>query len=349
MSQSNCIRTFVCIIATAMLPLFTVSGALAGDHKISGCTIITEAGNYLLTADIIVDQTCLNPDILEPEVGYVGIQIAASDVHLNLGGHTIYGDPAGYADGFARGIDTPGADVQVNVSITNGRVDGMGAIGDGIYIQSVKHLSITNVESTGNGRFGMGLVFCEACTVTGSMFRDNINAGVQTVFAGDADGDGVSDGPLRMVGNEFTGSAVSNGITIGVFGGPHEIIGNTISHNGFNGIGEFLNPEGGNLIRGNTIEANGFAGLRLCTNSNTIQANKVLDNGGNGIDIVGGFPCRFGPPDLGGVDNLIQANRSVGNVGLDASDVNAACVNTWKANSFENDSEGDGPKAGCIR
>jgi hypothetical protein len=329
-----------------LLSVFAASGALAGDHKISGCTIITEPGNYLLTSDIVVDQTCENPDIPEPDVGYVGIQIAASNVHLNLGGHTIYGDPAGYGDGFARGIDTSGSEVEVNVSISNGRVDGMGAIGDGIYIQGTKHLSITNVESTGNGRFGMGLVFCEACTVTASAFRDNGNAGVQTVFAGDADSDGVSDGPIRMVGNEFTGSATSNGITIGFFGGRHEIIGNTISNNGFNGIGEFLNPDGGNLIRGNTIEANGFAGLRLCTDANTIQANQVLDNGGNGIEIVGGFPCRFGPPGAG---NLIQANRVVGSIGLDASDGNAGCVNTWKANTFDNDSEGDGPKAGCIQ
>ena len=334
-------------IAISALFILLATGAYASNHKIDSCAIITEAGNYLLTADIVVDQTCENPE--EPGAGFIGIQIAVSDVHLNLGGHTIYGDPAGYGDGFANGINTAGASVQENISITNGRVDGMGTLGNGLYVQSAKHISITNVESSGNMGFGLGLIFCEACTVSASAFTDNGNAGIQTVFAGDADNDGVSDGPIRIIGNELTGSAVSNGITIGFFGGSHEIIGNTISNNGFNGIGEFINPDGGHIIRGNRIEANGFSGLRLCTDGNKIQANQVLDNGGNGIEIVGGFPCRFGPPDIGGADNLIQANRSVGNVGLDALDVNVACVNTWKANQFKNDSEGDGPRAGCIR
>ena len=26
-----------------------------------------------------------------------------------------------------------------------------------------------------------------------------------------------------------------------------------------------------------------------------------------------------------------------------------ACVNTWRANSFDTDNEGDGPGTGCIR
>lgn len=195
----------------------------------------------------------------------------------------------------------------------------------------------------------MLMAFCEACTVTASVLRDNLGAGIQTVFAGDADFDDLSDGNMRIIGNEITGSAFSNGITIGFFGGTHEIIGNTISNNGFNGIGEFLNPDGGNIIRGNRIESNAFSGLRLCTDANTIQANQVLYNGGNGIDIVGGFPCRFGPPFLGGADNQIKSNRAVGNLGIDLTDVNAACVNTWKSNQFDTDSEGDGRKAGCIR
>jgi hypothetical protein len=323
----------------------------AADHEIHGCTIISESGNYVLTTDIVVDATCLNPEFPgnDGPAGLVGILIAASDVHLNLSGNTVYGDPGGYTeDFFARGISTS-SEFQNNVHITNGRVDGNGSIGRGIYIDVAKNVKVTAIESVNNAGEGMLMAFCEACSVNGSVFRDNLGAGIQTVFAGDADFDDVSDGNMRIIGNEITGSTFSNGITIGFFGGPHEIIGNTISNNGFNGIGEFFNPDGGNVIRGNRVEGNAFSGLRLCTDANTVQANQVLDNGGNGIDIVGGFPCRFGPPFLGGADNQVKSNRAVGNLGTDLTDVNAACVNSWKSNKFDTDSEGDGPKAGCIR
>lgn len=332
----------VCLLAGHLAP----TAALADGHRIYDCTVITEPGNYVVVSDIVVDQDCVNPD--DPDFGFVGIQIAASDVHVNLGGHTIYGDPAGYGDGYARGLDTSGQDLQSNISVSNGRVDGMATIGDGIYIQSAKYVEITAVESTANTRFGMGLVFCEACSVSGSRFYANGNAGIQTVFAGDStDGDEVSEGGIRITGSSFTGSQFSNGITMAFFGGQHEIIGNRFIGNGFNGIGEFfMSGAPGHVIRGNRFEDNAVDGMRMCTSGNTIQANQVLDNGGDGIALVAGFPCTFGPP---GVDNLIKSNRSKGNFGVDMSDVSADCLNTWTSNTFGSDSEGDGQKQGCIQ
>jgi hypothetical protein len=322
------------------------TGALADGHRIDDCTVITEPGNYVVVSDIFVDQGCVNPD--DPDFGFVGIQIAASDVHVNLGGHTIYGDPAGYGDGFARGLDTSGQGLQANISVNNGHVDGMGTLSNGLYIQSAKYVEITGVSSTGNTGFGMGLIFCEVCSVSGSRFYSNENAGIQTVFAGDSlDGDEISEGGIRITGSEFSGSLFSNGITIGFFGEQHEIIGNRFIGNGFNGIGEFfMSGAPGHVIRGNRFEGNGFDGMRMCTSGNTIQANQVLDNGGNGIAIVEGFPCTFGPA---GVDNLIKSNRSRGNGGVDMSDANADCLNSWTSNTFSSDSEGDGQKKGCIR
>ncbi len=332
-------------LATAvMLCVLSPSALAAGATKLYGCTVITEPGSYLLATDIVVDQTCASSD--DPDFGFVGIQIAASDVHVNLGGHTIYGDPAGYGDGYARGLDTTGA-LQTNVKVTNGTVDGLGAIGDGIYIQGAKQVSITNVHSTGNLRFGMGMVFCEDCSVTGSAFYENGNAGVQTVFGGrDADGDGLVDGGVRLVGNEFRDNANSNGLTIGFFPGVHEVIGNKFTGN-FRGIGEFFTPPSpvGHVIQANDFLGNWSSGLRLCSSGNTVRGNKARDNGGNGIEMSGG--CFFGSPP--GNDNLIQANVSTGNLGFDLSDQNASCSNQWKANTFGTDSEGDGPKKGCIR
>jgi hypothetical protein len=72
----------------------------------------------------------------------------------------------------------------------------------------------------------------------------------------------------------------------------------------------------------------------------------VTDNGGNGIEVSGG--CFFFPTPTG-TENLIQANFSKGNAGVDMADQGGGCANTWKANNFENDSEDDGPRQGCIK
>jgi hypothetical protein len=336
---------FAAVTAIALACAPSSEAAAGAATKLYGCTVITEPGSYLLATDIVVDQTCSSSE--DPDFAFVGIQIAASDVHVNLGGHTIYGDPAGYGDGFGRGVDTTGSAVQVNVKISNGTVDGMGAIGDGFYIQGAKQLSITNVRSTGNLRFGMGMAFCEDCTVTSSQFYENGNAGIQTIFGGrDADGDEVVDGGMRLVGNEFRDNASSNGLTIGFFPGVHEIIGNRFTGNG-RGVGEFFTPPDplGHVIQANEFRGNLFGGLRICSSENTIRGNKVLENGGNGIEVAGG--CFFGAP--AGTGSVIQANVSKGNTGVDMADQNESCANQWKANTFGTDSEGDGPKRGCIR
>jgi len=333
------------VTAVTLACVLSSNAMAATDTKLYGCTVITEPGSYLLATDIVVDQTCTSSE--DPDFGFVGIQIAASDVHVNLGGHTIYGDPAGYGDGYARGLDTTGA-LQTNVKVTNGTIDGLGAIGDGIYIQGAKQVSIANVHSTGNLRFGMGMVFCEDCSVTGSTFYENGNAGIQTVFGGrDADGDGLVDGGLRLVGNEFRDNTNSNGLTIGFFPGVHEIIGNKFTGN-FRGVGEFITPPDplGHVIQANEFRGNLSGGLRLCSSENTVRGNKVLENGGSGIEIAGG--CFFFPTPAG-TGSVIQANVSRGNAGFDMADQNASCANQWKANTFGTDSEGDGPKQGCIR
>jgi hypothetical protein len=46
--------------------------------------------------------------------------------------------------------------------------------------------------------------------------------------------------------------------------------------------------------------------------------------------------------------NLFIGNASHNNGGFDMSDF-SSCANRWVANAFVTDSEGDGPRAGCIR
>ena len=334
--------------ALALLLCSTFSGVAGADgHMIYGCAHITEPGSYVLASDIVVDTSCLNPDFpgnvdpFEP-AGLVGIYIAASDVQLNLNGHTVYGNPAGYPEEyFARGISTA-TSPQSNVHITNGRVDGNGTLGRGIYIDIAKNARVSSVESMNNSGEGMLMAACEDCSVSGSRFAFNGGAGVQTVFAGrDGDGDGFDGDGVSFHGNEFTDNPNSNGLTIFVFPGAHEITGNTFARNG-GGIGEGIGfGTVGHLIQGNKVHDNLFGGISVCTGNNTIRANQVSDNGNAGIGISG---FCFGPGVFAG--NLIQANSVSGSSGVDLA---GSCDNTWKANQFESDSEGDGPRSGCIR
>jgi parallel beta-helix repeat protein len=168
--------------------------------------------------------------------------------------------------------------------------------------------------------------------------------GVQTVFAGrDGDGDGVAEGGISFHSNEFSDNPDSVGLTMAFFPGAHEIIGNAFERNAV-GIGEFLGVGVvGHNIQANRISDNLLGGIFVCTVGNTIRANRVQNNGDVGIGIEG-FCIDFG--DGVAKDNLIQANTVIGTAGIDLV---GTCDNVFKANRFATDSEGDGPRKGCIR
>jgi hypothetical protein len=333
----------------ALLATLASKSAFSDPHAILGCTVISEPGSYLLAADIVVDETCVNPEFpgsgteFDP-TGLAGITILASDVELNLGGHTVYGNPGGYSDTFfSRGVTTS-FNPQSNVHIKNGRINGNGTLGQGVYLDVIKQAVVTNVESVHNASEGMLMQTCELCSVTGSRFAFNGSAGVQTVFAGrDGDGNGVDEGGISFHGNEFSDNPNAVGLTMTFFPGAHEIIGNSFERNAV-GIGEFLGVGvPGHIIQANRISGNLLGGILFCSVGNTIRANRVQNNGDVGIAIQG-FCIDFG--DGVAKDNLIQANRVVGTAGIDLV---GTCDNVFKANTFETDSEGDGPQKGCIR
>ena len=87
-------------------------------------------------------------------------------------------------------------------------------------------------------------------------------------------------------------------------------------------------------------------GIFLFSNNNTVRGNHVLDNAGDGISIMKGGIFPGGTPTTG---NVVQANQVLGSGGVDLRDDNDTCGNTWKSNTFETDSEGDGPRHGCIQ
>lgn len=329
--------------APDIAPMFVVGG---GAQMITDCTVITAPGRYVLSGDLRVDDRAACKEEFDPDFfNLVGIRVQANNVHLSLAGNTIYGDGSANCPVDPGSGDPPapcGVGIRLandveHVHITGGTIEGGGLFFDGIQAFGT-HVTINAITSTGNDRFGMGSIFCGDCNFSGNTFAANGNAGIQTVFAG---GD---IGPTKISGNRFIDNGI--GITLGFFSGDVTILGNEISGSHGDGIVEFLAPQGGHTIQGNRISQSGGNGIFLFSNSNTLRGNQVLENGEDGIAIAKGGFFPGGSPTTG---NLVQGNRAIGSGGVDLRDDNDACGNTWKSNTFETDSEGDGPKTGCIR
>jgi parallel beta-helix repeat protein len=102
----------------------------------------------------------------------------------------------------------------------------------------------------------------------------------------------------------------------------------------------------GARVVGNTATGNGEDGIDLDvgTHDNLVVGNRTTGNGQSGIEVSDGA-----------TGNRFTLNKSVDNglsgSGFDMEDQNLpdSCVNTWRANLFETDNEGDGPGTGCIR
>jgi parallel beta-helix repeat protein len=108
-----------------------------------------------------------------------------------------------------------------------------------------------------------------------------------------------------------------------------------------NGVGIGLRDSRHARLRGNALTGNSIGIDVFATTASQIRDNAILSEGGAGLGI-----------DLssGATGNLVQRNTAQGHF-LDLRDENlpAACVNTWRDNTFATDNEGDGPGAGCIQ
>jgi parallel beta-helix repeat protein len=139
------------------------------------------------------------------------------------------------------------------------------------------------------------------------------------------------------------------------------VTGNTAKGNGFFGI-FVLNSEG-SAVAGNRAAGNGAAGInifdtpraRIADNTATGNRWAGIDLASDGVDgsvLRGNTATGNGGPGIrvaeGATGNTLERNRTRRNDPVDLADGNA-CANTWRDNDFRTDSEGDGPKAGCIR
>ena len=151
----------VAIAAGGATMVGNTEGQSNGSTEIRTCTTISEPGTYVLTKDIengggdggfaYISETC--------------IEIAASNVVLNLQGHTI--DGFGISDTTAVGTKEGGQ--YHDVVVKNGHVTDWNR---GVYIGNSDDATVRNVNASGNS-FGIFVENARGTTVRGSTVNHN--------------------------------------------------------------------------------------------------------------------------------------------------------------------------------
>ena len=331
------VPTVVLVFVTIGLP----QAALAQDlpvcpQTIKECCKIDKPGKYSLGQDLVLADT-------QTSQGCIGI-VALSDVYLNLDGHTISGPRSPSRD---LCVGTSPAPIGIVAGGSNihivGRSDAGGNKGtvkgfdQGIQVAaSGGHLHLSELTLTENG--------------IGLTLGSNDNHVSDSTISGNCHGV-----DLRANHNVIDSNKINDNNSVGlVLGGvnPDQIASdNTITSNTFfgnkNGVSIIVSGSNHNTIRGNTVLNNPAnvlelgVGIDVLGNDNTIQSNIVSGNE-TGIQL-----------ELNASGNFVYGNTALGNA-LDLKDFNIPpnppnCINTWTNNIFTTDSEGDGPRMGCIQ
>lgn len=127
----------------------------------------------------------------------------------------------------------------------------------------------------------------------------------------------------------------------------------TVSGSYVSGLGVLLFDGQGCLI--NNTFTNFESGIVLAQFTGQCSGNTIRDNTVTG-NVYGIVLSGANQPGWSGtiIGNTVDSNTALGNFGVDLADDSipfhgGACRNNWKKNTFDTDSEGDGPGAGCIQ
>jgi hypothetical protein len=267
------------------------TGCFSGD--VPGWPVsITAPGSYRLTSNLIV-----------PDKDTSGIQVAASDVGIDLNHFAII--RAGCEDAATPCTASPqGAGSGVfrmlfshrGISVKNGSITGMGS--DGLRLGDQAHVS--NVRVRWNG--GTGMFTGDDAVLSGNIVYSNGLGGIvaengaiisgNTVSGNGADGIGSNNGSA-VLGNTVYQNG-SNGIVTST---GSTIIDNTAFGNGTITTADGIKAFSGCTIRGNNVRGNSGYGLRLTNVESPYSDNVVTGNAtgtviglGSG-DSLGGNYC----------------------------------------------------------
>lgn len=203
------------------------TGCFAGDAP--GYPVeITASGRYRLTSDLHV------PFVTQ---AYTGIEINASDVTLDLGGHALTSDvtcsglpPNCTLSLFGRGITVPSS--QVGISIANGMVRGFGISGisttapvESLRLErlTVRENGVDGIEVNGSGRVDsvtvvanreFGVLLDGQFEIRNSLLqrngREGVTGGICRDLSLEDNGDATASGEQlcnRLVGDNLCGAA----------------------------------------------------------------------------------------------------------------------------------------------
>ena len=363
---------FPIIIVPGSINAQTVAGDTPAVTQITSCPIpdITRPGSYKLTRDC-------------PKHDRVAI-ITASNVYLDLGGHTISGvpanqDPCPEANN-AIIVQTPRANKEriTDVRISNGRIEGFQF---GVIFENIDNSRLNDLMVIGNCT-GIQLLSSDDSRIHDNDISKNWSHGV-------------------ILGRSTT---AQNAPKMQMGANNNWIHHNTVNDNGVNaasahqatGGGFLILGSNGNAIGANTILRSGNFGITLTSaspdnasspgsnnnallnnvvsrslvgrgiqvqrgNNNILNNNTTNNNALEGIDIlsVGNLvqnntanenKTRGILIDPNGTGNLILSNKAQGNSGKDLEDLNLPnCLNIWRNNLAGTDNDDNNPNTGCIR
>lgn len=304
------------VVAAALVAAaLTAPSASAAPTPVSGCHMLSASGAYALTADLaVVDGSC--------------IAITASDVKLDLAGHTISCTGSGFAGSCQVPASVASEGIRVAPNLTGVVVSGPGTISGfdtGVAIQDSNTL-VKGITATGPG--------CDPASCA-RPFSTGIIV-------------------LGRSGVSLSNNAVSNhafGLRVDSVPCPEGdaacvLNGNTVHDNNCQGI--LLVASSGYTLTRNVARSNGAApcsprgGITLVFGStgNTISNNNSSNN--NGFGIRTGFGNGIGPQTSG---NHILNNTATGNALADLSQVDGE--NSWNDNNECNTDDGTVPGSVC--
>jgi parallel beta-helix repeat protein len=281
----------------ALVLLVAIPAAL-GATSITGPTVISSPGTYVLAEDI--------------SGGSPGIWIQSSGVTIEGNGHTISG--AGGSYGIL--VNKDGTTLS-DVTISDVRLEDWNC---GLYFKGVADCEASGVKADSNGKAGINLRSASGttvtdCTATGNeqgilLWQDcdnntianntateNDDAGIYVASTGRADGGIIFD----STGNTISGNTVTgNGQGIYLdFTRDNEVTGNTVAENDDYGI--FLDYSSGNRLEGNTVNGHEQSGFVLFDSGGcSISGNTASGNGDCGLWAIESPSLSIGENAFGG-------------------------------------------------
>jgi parallel beta-helix repeat protein len=288
----------------ALVLLAAIPAAL-GATSITGPTVISSPGTYVLAKDIAGGQS-------------PAIWVQSSGVTIDGNGHTIRGTGGSY--GIL--VNKEGSTL-TGVTIKDVRLENWNC---GLYFKGVADSRATGVAAESNGKAGINLrstsgTTVSDCTVTGNeqgillwqdtddntiannTATDNDDAGIYVASTGRADGGIVFDSTGNTVSdNTVTGN--DQGIYLD-FTRDNAVTGNTVTGNDEYGI--FLDYSSGNRLAGNTVNGHAQSGFVLFDSGRcSISGNTATDNGDYGLWAIDSASLSIGENSFSGNDDGTQ-------------------------------------------